>query len=266
LRDKANLVLGYGFLDKHKPDIAKGYLQRMKLTGPFSNKALLALGRSYSDSKQFKQSLIPWLKLIDRNPSDPAVQDALMAVPFSLGQLEAYKQSLEYYERAMQTFQAEIKKINKAADAVGGGKMLDGMIQVSQLEQYGEDERKLKSVLDTPEGRYLRPLLASYKFREALDNYAALRLSLGKLEHWSAIVGTYEELPQSKRREYDARIARVQSKVLLLVEKYRHYLQSMAYKELERRKERLVNYFNEARFSVAQIYDYAAKRWGKSSE
>ncbi|MGD8569139.1 MAG: hypothetical protein PVJ39_13710 [Gammaproteobacteria bacterium] len=266
LRDKANLVLGYGYLDKHKPEIAKGYLERMKLAGPYANKALLALGRSYSDSKQFKQSLIPWLKLIDRNPSDPAVQDALMAVPFSLGQLEAYKQSLEYYERAMQTFQAEIKKINKAADAVGGGKMLDGMIQVSQLEQYGEDQRKLKSVLDTPEGRYLMPLLASYKFREALDNYAALRLSLGKLEHWSAIIGTYEDLPENKRREYDARIARVQSNVLLLVEKYRHYLQSMAYKELERRKERLVNYFNEARFSVAQIYDYAAKRWGKNSE
>ena len=266
LKDKANLVLGYGYLDKESPDTAKAYLERMQLTGPFSNKALLALGRAYSDKKLHKQSLVPWLKLIERHPSDPAVQDALMAVPFAFGQLEAYKQSLEYYEKAMVSFQSEIEKINTAADAVGGGEMLEGMIQVAQVEQEGDDERKLKAVLDTPEGRYLSPLLASYEFREALHNYAALRLSLGKLEGWSASLPTYQNLSKSKRKEYEKRMARIQSKLILLVEKYRHHLQSMAYDELERRKQRLVSYFNEARFSVAQIYDYAAKRWGSGNE
>ena len=262
LRDKANLVLGYGFLDKSRPDTAKTYLERMNLTGPFANRALLALGRSYSDKKLYEKSLVPWLQLIERDPSDPAVQDALMAVPYALGQLEAYKQSLEYYEKAMLSFQAEIEKINTAADAVGGGKMLEGMIQVTRLEKEGDEERKLKRVLDSPEGRYLGSLLVSYEFREALNNYAALRLSLGKLEGWSAALATYDVVSAKKHREYKTRISAVQSKVILLVEKYRHYLQSMAYDELDRRKTRLVNYFNEARFSVAQIYDYASKRWG----
>jgi len=262
IRDKANLVLGYGFLDRSKPEVAKTYLERMNLKGPFANRALLALGRSYSDKKLFEKSLVPWLALIERDPSDPAVQDALMAVPFALGQLEAYKQSLEYYEKAMLSFQSEIEKINIAADAVGGGKMLEGMIQVTQLEKDGDEERKLKRVLDSPEGRYLSPLLVSYEFREALNNYAALRLSLGKLEGWSASLPNYDVLSSSKHKEYKSRIAKVQSKVILLVEKYRHYLQTMAYDELDRRKARLVNYFNEARFSVAQIYDYASKRWG----
>lgn len=262
LRDKANLVLGYGFLDKSKPDVAQNYLQRMKLSGPFSNRALLALGRSYSDKKLYEKSLIPWLKLIERDPSDPAVQDGLMAVPYALGKLEAYKQSLEYYEKAMLSFQSEIEKINLAADAVGGGKMLEGMIQVARLEKEGEEDRKLRRVLDSPEGRYLSSLLVSYEFREALNNYAALRLSLGKLEGWSAALTSYDNVSSKKHKEYKNRIAKVQSQVILLVEKYRHYLQSMAYDELDRRKTRLVNYFNEARFSVAQIYDYASKRWG----
>ena len=266
LKDKANLVLGYGYLDKSNPEVAKTFLERMKLSGPYANKALLALGRSYSDKKLYKKSLAPWLKLIERDPSDPAVQDALMAVPYAFGQLEAYKQSLEYYEKAMMSFQSEIEKINVAADAVGGGKMLEGMIQVARLEEEGEDERKLKRVLNTPEGRYLSPLLVSYEFREALHNYAALRLSLGKLERWSASLSSYDQLSSKKHKEYKERIARTQSKVILLVEKYRHYLQSMAYDELDRRKERLVNYFNEARFSVAQIYDYASKRWGGKNE
>ncbi|MEJ2180506.1 MAG: hypothetical protein P8Y28_08720 [Gammaproteobacteria bacterium] len=86
------------------------------------------------------------------------------------------------------------------------------------------------------------------------------------MEGWSATLGTYENLSDDKRRDYEQRIARAQSKVLLLVEKYRHHLQSMAYDELERRKQRLVSYFTEARFSVAQIYDYAAKRWGTGNE
>ena len=266
LRDKANLVLSFGYLDRNEPDMASAYLQRMKLDGPFANKALLALGRTYSDKKQHEDSLGPWLKLIDRHPSDPAVQDALMAVPFALGQLEAYKQSLEYYEKAMLVFQSEIKKINDAAEAVAGGKMLDGMIQVSMLEQKGLDDRFLRDVLDTPEGRYLIPLFTSYEFRETLHNYSALQQSLGKLERWSANLDTYKHLTPKKRKQYQEKITRIQSKVLLSVKKLRHHLQTMAFNELERRKTRIVNYFNEARFSVAQIYDYAAKRWGAGNE
>ena len=255
-------MLGYGFLDKAEPGKAKTYLDRMDQNGPFSNRALLALGRTYSEKKLYEESLKHWLKLIERDPSDPAVQDALMAVPFALGKLEAYKQSLDFYEKAMLAFQSEIEKINIAADAVGGGKMLEGMMQVTRLEKDGEEDRKLRRVLDSPEGRYLSSLLVSYEFREALNNYAALRLSLGKLEGWSANLSSFDNISSKKHKEYKARITKVQSKVILLVENYRHYLQSLAYDELDRRKTRLVNYFNEARFSVAQIYDYASKRWG----
>jgi len=266
ISDRANMVLGYGFLDRSNPDIAKSYLERMTLSGPYANKALLALGRSFSDKKQYKQSLVPWLKLIERDPSDAAVQDAFMAVPFAFGQLEAYKQSLEYYEKAMNLFQSEIDKINVAADAVSGGKMLDAMMQVALLEQEGKDKRVLKSVLDTPEGKYLMPLLVSYKFREALHNYVDLNVSLGKMERWSANLATYSIISTKKRKQYQVRISRVQSKVIRLVEKHRNYLQNMAFDELDRRKERLVSYYNEARFSIAQIYDYASKRWGKNGE
>jgi len=266
LKDKANLVLGYGYLEKDEPDTAKTFLERMKLSGPFANQALLALGRAYSDKKLHQQSLIPWLKLTDRHPSDPAVQDSMMAVPYALGQMEAFKQSLEYYEKAMLTFQSEIDKINVAAEAVGGGKLLDELVQFANLEQEGVGDSQVSQYIDTPEGHYLLPLLSRYEFREALDNFAALQLSLGKLEGWSANLNTYNELSTDERKAYEDRITRTQSQVLLVVEKYRHYLQRMAFDELERRKTRLVSYFNEARFSVAQIYDYAAKRWGGSDE
>jgi tetratricopeptide (TPR) repeat protein len=265
VKDKANLALGYGYLAQNKPEQAKIALNRMQLDGPYANRALLGLGRAYSANREHDKSLIPWLKLVERNPSDPAVQDGLMAVPFAFGQLQAYKQSLDYYEKAMLTFQQEIQNINSAADAVGGGKLIEGLMRAESGESVG-GLWSLKKVLDTPEGRYLWPLLASREFTKTFYNYKQLRMSLGKLEGWSAALNTYKSLDDTQRQAYKNRITRLQSRVLLASEKLNHHLQSLAYDELDRRKKRLVNYFNEARFSVAQIYDYAAKRWGTKHE
>lgn len=261
VKDKANLALGFGYLAESQPEKAKIVLKRMFLTGPYANRALLGLGRAYSANQEYEKSLVPWLELVERHPSDPAVQDGLMAVPFAFGQLKAYKQSLDYYQKAMQTFQQEIKNINKAADAVGGGKLVEGLLRA----QTGESISGLwdvQKVLDTPEGRYLWPLVASREFSETLYNYKQLRLTLGKLEGWSAKVNGFDSINDQQKQTYKDRIAKLQSKVLLASEKLNHHLSSLAYDELESRKKRLVNYFNEARFSVAQIYDYASKRWG----
>ena len=65
------------------------------------------------------------------------------------------------------------------------------------------------------------------------------------------------------RQIYRDRMSKLQSRVLLVSEKLNYHLRSMAYDELESRKKRLVGHFNDARFAVAQIYDYAAKRWGQ---
>jgi tetratricopeptide (TPR) repeat protein len=265
LKDKANLMLGNASLEVGATEKAKTYFKRLKLNGMHSNQGLLGLGRVYSALNEHKKSLVPWLKLVERNPSDPAVQDALMAVPYAFGQLEAYKQSLEYYEKAMRLFQEEINKINTAAEAVSGGKLVEGLIRAQTGESVSGLWTEAK-VLNTPEGQYLWPLLTQYEFRETMFNYMQLRLSLGKLEGWSASLDTLHSLNDKRRAVYESRITQLQTQVLLASEKLNHHLQRMAFEELEQRKQRLVQYFNEARFSVAQIYDYAAKRWGEPQQ
>ena len=264
IREKANLVLGFDYLDNGHLDLAERCFSRMTLKGRHSNSALLALGRVRSNEQHYKDSLVPWLELIDRDPSDPAVQDALMGVPYALGKLDAYKQSLQYYERAMRSFQAEIDRINKAAAAISGGKFIEGLIRARNGELEGGGMFTIDKVLDTPEGRYLWPLVASNEFQETLYNYAELRRTLGKLEVWSASLFTYDVISQKRQAKFKRRISALQSKVLLTTEKLQHHLQNMAFDELDKRKQRLLNYFNEARFAVAQIYDYAAQRWGNS--
>ena len=262
IREKANLVLGFDYLDNGKMALAEQCFSRMTLKGRHSNSALLALGRVRSNEQRYQDSLVPWLELIKRDPSDPAVQDAFMGVPYALGKLDVYKQSLQYYETAMRSFQAEIERINQAAEAINGGKFIEGLIRARNGELEGGGAYTIDKVLDTPEGRYLWPLVASNEFQETLYNYSELRRTLGKLEVWSASLSSYDNISSKRRQNFKHRISALQSKVLLTTEKLQHHMQSMAYDILDQRKQRLLKYFNEARFAVAQIYDYAAQRWG----
>ena len=53
MRDKANLVLGFRLLEAEQPVLAKQYLDRVRLTGPFSNKALLGSGWAAAAAGKF---------------------------------------------------------------------------------------------------------------------------------------------------------------------------------------------------------------------
>jgi len=50
LRDKANVALGFAWLQADRPELARAPLQRVRLEGPFSNKALLGVG--WADAAQ----------------------------------------------------------------------------------------------------------------------------------------------------------------------------------------------------------------------
>lgn len=261
LRDKANLTLAYFYLSKNEPEKAQVYFAKTRLKGPMSSRALLGLGRVYSAKEQHKKSLVPWLKLIKFDPSDPAVQDGLLAVPSAFGKLEAFKQALEYYQQALATYKSEMEQVRQAEAAVDSGVLVDQLART--VGNQSPDERwLLKELPNTPGGRYLWQLFATNEFQETLKNYAQMRLSLGRLEQWSSEVDDAKDLAPSHRRKLEGKIRDLQSKLVAMVDRIQVHLKVLAQEELQRRKQRLLGYAGEARFSMAQIYDYAAKRWG----
>jgi tetratricopeptide (TPR) repeat protein len=263
LRDKANLTLAFDYLSKQEPEKAQQYLIKTRLQGPMSNKALLGLGRVYSAKEQHKKSLVPWLRLIKQNSSDPSVQDALLAVPFAFGKLTAYKQALEYYKSALTAYKKELEQVNKATETVNSGVLVDSLVRT--IGTQSNDQRWFVSKLPaTPGGRYLWQLFATHEFQETLKNYSRVRLSLGRLEQWSSEVDEDRNLTSKQKRAMLKRISRLQSRLISLVNKLRGHLKESSLKELENRKQRLVSYAADTRFSMAQLYDYAAKRWGNS--
>ena len=107
LRDKANLALGFAYLQSKRPAEARPILERVRLEGPFSSMALLGVGWADSSLGEFKRALVPWLALRKRNLLDSAVQESYLTVPYAYNQLGAPGQAAEYYSSAIDSFDAE---------------------------------------------------------------------------------------------------------------------------------------------------------------
>ena len=128
LRDKANVALGYAWLQAARPLAAKPPLQRVRLEGPFSNKALLGVGWADAELQDYRAALAPWLELKNRSLLDAAVQESLLAVPYAFARLGAERQAADYYTEAIAAFDAEIARLTSAIEAVRRGELIGQLL------------------------------------------------------------------------------------------------------------------------------------------
>ena len=63
LRDKANLALGYAYLQADQAARARIPLERVRLQGPYSSRALLGDGWARAAQGDYRAALAPWLEL-----------------------------------------------------------------------------------------------------------------------------------------------------------------------------------------------------------
>ena len=208
LRDKANVALAYTFLQSDAPARAEPYLERVRLNGLLSNKALLGLGWTHAALNEYERALVPWIELTDRSMADTAVQESLLAVPFALGKLGAYRQSLARYERALDAYTREIARLDEAVAAIRRGALVENLLRDNPGEESGWFWR-VRQPPDTPEGRYLTELLASHDFQEGLKNYRDLGFLLRNLDTWAQSIGTYRDMLATRRQGFAERLPRV---------------------------------------------------------
>ncbi len=114
LRDKANLALGYAYLQQSLDGQARPVLERVRLESPFANKALLGVGWADAAAHDFRGALTPWLELRNRDLLDSAVQESLLAIPYAYAELDAHGSAAEGYQSALASFDAEIANLDDA--------------------------------------------------------------------------------------------------------------------------------------------------------
>ncbi|MBV8783246.1 MAG: tetratricopeptide repeat protein, partial [Gammaproteobacteria bacterium] len=137
LRDRANLALGFAYLQANQPERARPPLARVRLNGPYSDKALLGIGWADASLGDYQAALTPWMELRKRSLLDAAVQESYLAVPYAFSKLNANAQSAEYYETAVTSFDAENASLDAAIAGIRRGDMLQRVLSKDQEARYG---------------------------------------------------------------------------------------------------------------------------------
>ena len=211
MRDKANLVLGFRLLEADQHLHAKNYLQRVRLTGPFSNKALLGTGWAAAANGQFDRALVPWTMLSKRNITDRSVQEVLLGVPYAYGKLKLHGKAAVLYGEALETYSKEIERLDASIASIRQGKFLEAVIR----EELKKDKLwllNLRELPDTPETYYLTQMMASHDFQESLKNYFDLAELEKKLKEWSSYLGSYEEIIKIRSAYYEPMLPDIEMK------------------------------------------------------
>ncbi len=209
LRDKANLALGYALLQDGQPTAAKAPLQRVRLEGPFSNKALLGVGWADAEMDNYRRALVPWMELRGRNLLDPAVQESMLAIPYAMAKLDSISQAADHYLNAIEAFYEETNRLDRTIAHIESGKMFDEFLATDPLDSTGW-YWQLEKLPEGPEARYLFHLLATHEFQEGLKNYRDLNYLYRNLDGWQGSIDVYGNMLETRKQAYKERLPRVE--------------------------------------------------------
>ena len=198
LKDKTNLKLAYYFLDKSDAKKARMYFERVRLDGPYSNRALLGAGWVAVAEGHFDRALVSWSILHKRDETNYSVQEVLMAVPYAYGKLNAHANAANLYNHAMDVFARQIDSLDESIKTIRKGKFL-----VALLDEKADKDKNwvvnLRELPDAPETRYILELMASHDFQESYRNYKDLAELRHHIETWLNDLRVYEEMIEIRR-------------------------------------------------------------------
>jgi tetratricopeptide (TPR) repeat protein len=216
LRDKANVALGYAWLQAARPVEAKPSLQRVRLNGPFSNKALLGVGWSDAEAADYRAALAPWLALRERSLLDSAVQESLLAVPYAFAQLGADKQAADHYVEAIDAFSGEVARLTASIESIENGELITELLgqHADAASEASGWYWRLERIPDSVESRYLYELLASNRFQEGLKNYRDLLQVNRNLDRWVESLGAFDDILDTRQRAYVQRLPAIDASLL----------------------------------------------------
>ena len=236
IRDKSNLVLGSMLFESGDLERAKQSLDRVRLDGLFSNQALLRAGWAGASAQQYDRALVPWNILVEREPTDAAVQEAMLAVPHAYASLNLHGRAAIMYGRALDQYSNQIGRVDASIGSIREGRFLKALIR----EESRQDETwviRLRSLPDAPETYYLMELMASHDFQTALHNYLDLEDLQSRLTSWKTSLDAFDDIIRLRNGNYepllpevDAHFRELDSRIRLRLEQRKHLserLQSM---------------------------------------
>jgi tetratricopeptide (TPR) repeat protein len=233
IRDKSNLVLGTLLFESGNFERARQSLDRVHLEGPFSNHALLRAGWAETSAQQYDRALVPWNILADREPTDAAVQEVILAVPHAYASLNLHGRAALLYGRALELFSNQIERLDASIRSIRERRFLNALIR----EESREDETwviRLRNLPDAPETYYLMELMASHDFQTALHNYLDLEDLRSRFMAWKTSLDAFDDIIRLRGQNYepllpevDAQFRELDSRMRLRLEQRKHLVERL---------------------------------------
>src|SRR5215475_9385214 len=228
IRDKANLVLGSMLFESGDFERTKQSLDRVRLKELFSNQALLRAGWAEASAQKYDRALVPWNILVEREPTDAAVQEAMLAVPHAYAGLSLHGRAAIMYGRALDQYSKQIERVDASIGSIREGRFLKALIR----EESRQDETwviRLRSLPEAPETYYLMELMASHDFQTALHNYLDLEDLQSRLATWKTSLDAFDDIIRLRGENYepllpaiDAQFRDLDSRIRLRLEQRKH--------------------------------------------
>lgn len=214
LRDRANVALGFAALAAQQPRAARLALQRVRLNGPSSNKALLGFGWAAAELRDPQLALAPWTELAGRGSAggaDAAVLEARIALPYAMAELRAYGSALKAYEQAVASFEQERQALAESIAAIRAGTLVQGLLAENTEAAALNAAAGIRALPQMPHGAHLAPLMAGHDFQAAFRNLRDLQFLDANLAQWQDSLGVYTDMLDNRRRAYAEKLPAVRA-------------------------------------------------------
>lgn len=211
-----------------------------------------------------RAALVPWVELVGRDPSDPAVQEAQIAIAWAMSTLGAEVQAQDYYNRAIAQFEALVKRCDKASAELARQSLSSGILGQAPDEAWHwaladrlPDPRWwVLPVAQDMESFYLIPLLQQAGFdarlRQLRDGHEVQAALTGQRQRLLAI----GDAPAAElATRIDALLPAVAAEIGALASA----LDSQALVQIASTREQAQRALVEARYGLVHLYDRAAE-------
>ncbi|MDZ4077164.1 MULTISPECIES: tetratricopeptide repeat protein [Hydrocarboniphaga] len=222
---------------------------------PFNNAWGVATGKRADD---LRRALVPWTELIGRDPTDAAVQEAMLALPYAFEHLGAHEQAHDYSKRAVDQLENTRGHLEKALEHIASGEMASKIVESDSpggsgwswwLKDLPPPRWWLKNRPHAPPNFYFERLTEDEEFREHLE--AAHQLH----ELGMAMSRREDIVKKSGDTALQQRMDAIEDRLIAAEVAERAVLESAATRYITSIKEQTERYLVEAHFAIARLND-----------
>ena len=213
IRDKAAIALGHYHLHHEEPYLASTAFKKVRLHGPFADQALLGLGWANLIRTQTKQALAPWVALSKLDLSSPTTQQALLMVPRTFENLQAWSNAYESYQLARDSFQNEIIHIESTLTYIRHNHWITQLrpnAGVVQQHHTPLDYQSTEIPLQGPEASHLFRLFASQEFDQGFQQYWFLESLNLHISEWQKQMPVFRDMLSNHQLRHNQMMPEVQ--------------------------------------------------------